>query len=319
MFGLNTILVLNLVLLINVDSIRIVDHTHTYTKRETDKWCDYLRKARKVHMHPICMESEVQRTTRSLPPQFKAKSRPVVESEESVEVINVEETPESYSELPLCRTPETLVQCKADLNACPKSGQVCYNTDNSMCCQQAMNGLPVSHIHSKSGSCPQPLGISMYRYQDTKVGCWLDGNCPGIQKCCLEPNPVTNSAARICRDPIGLDQNSICNLPLSVGTCSAHRTRFYFDSNAGKCKNFLFSGCGANNNNFQSLASCQANCQSAGKMGSPSCPGDASIGLNCFYSHSDACQTDTDCMGRENTPQPSCCMTKCGYRICYQY
>lgn len=64
------------------------------------------------------------------------------------------------------------------------------------------SGIPASEINSKSGSCPRPLGISVF--QDTTIGCWMDSNCPGIQKCCVEPNPVTNSATRICRDPVGI-------------------------------------------------------------------------------------------------------------------
>lgn len=35
--------------------------------------------------------------------------------------------------------------------------------------------------------------------------------------------------------------------------------------------------------------------------------------------HTDACHSDADCLGRENGGQPSCCMTTCGYKICYQY
>lgn len=71
--------------------------------------------------------------------------------------------------------------------------------------KQEMNvfsGIPASEINSKSGSCPRPLGISVF--QDNTIGCWMDSNCPGIQKCCVEPNPVTNSATRICRDPVGI-------------------------------------------------------------------------------------------------------------------
>lgn len=64
-------------------------------------------------------------------------------------------------------------------------------------------GIPVSKINAKSGDCPQPIGISGYPDQSS-TGCWLDTNCPGVQKCCLEPNPAAHNAQRICRDPIGI-------------------------------------------------------------------------------------------------------------------
>uniref|UniRef100_A0A1I7X366 CC domain-containing protein n=1 Tax=Heterorhabditis bacteriophora TaxID=37862 RepID=A0A1I7X366_HETBA len=57
----------------------------------------------------------------------------------------------------------------------------------------------------------------------------------------------------------------------------------------------------------------------SGITGTPSCPADANAGLNCLFAHADACNLDSDCLGRENTVQPSCCMTSCGYKICYQY
>ncbi|KAK6018403.1 WAP-type 'four-disulfide core, partial [Ostertagia ostertagi] len=95
-----------------------------------------------------------------------------------------------------------LIQCTSDAVTCPLSGQVCIQSDGNKCCQIETAGIPASEINAKSGSCPRPLGISVF--QDAAIGCWMDNNCPGIQKCCVEPNPVTNSATRICRDPVGV-------------------------------------------------------------------------------------------------------------------
>ncbi|VDN37910.1 unnamed protein product [Cylicostephanus goldi] len=102
--------------------------------------------------------------------------------------------------------------------------------------------------------------------KDANIGCWMDTNCPGIQKCCVEPNPVTNSATRICRDPVGIRSTSLCSLPMVVGSCTAPVTRFYYDASSGSCQRFTYSGCGGNANNFQSLASCQATCGSSGMI-----------------------------------------------------
>ncbi|CAD5225839.1 unnamed protein product [Bursaphelenchus okinawaensis] len=174
-------------------------------------------------------------------------------------------------------TTMTLLVYSAKIERITKTSQISMNkTEISLCeyykaigkrsayCDKIeksiVKGIPVSRINAKPGDCPQPIGISGYSDQSS-TGCWLDSNCPGVQKCCLEPNPTAHNAQRICRDPVGI--SSI--------------------------------------------------------QGTPMCPADANAILNCLYVHPDACQTDADCMGRQNNVQPSCCMTKCGYRICHLY
>uniref|UniRef100_A0A914ICG3 BPTI/Kunitz inhibitor domain-containing protein n=1 Tax=Globodera rostochiensis TaxID=31243 RepID=A0A914ICG3_GLORO len=256
--------------------------------------CEYYRAIHKLNEHPECIEEETSSTTAATP-RDKAAAASSASSEEGAE------------QLPSCSASEE----------CPSSGQLCTQSDGTQCCQDPLQGIPVSHINAKSGNCPPPIGISTL--QDGNIGCWLDTNCPGIQKCCLEPNPVSNIARRICRDPEGVSSDSICTLPVVVGTCTAFVTRYYFDASTGKCKSFQYSGCGGNANNFQSLQSCHSTCGLLGVKGTPSCPGDANAELNCLLPHADACHNDPDCMGREGGQQPSCCMTKCGYRICYIY
>ncbi|KAH7730695.1 Protein R12A1.3 [Aphelenchoides avenae] len=141
--------------------------------------CEYYRQIGKLDEHPECLrETEVETTTTRKPPP------------------------------PPCSSHTSLVQCTADQNECPKSGQICTQSDGSKCCQATVAGIPVSHINSKAGSCPEPLGITTV--QDAHTGCWLDTSCPGIQKCCLEPNPVARTATRICRDPVGITSWFLC-------------------------------------------------------------------------------------------------------------
>uniref|UniRef100_A0A7E4VD47 BPTI/Kunitz inhibitor domain-containing protein n=1 Tax=Panagrellus redivivus TaxID=6233 RepID=A0A7E4VD47_PANRE len=255
--------------------------------------CEYYARIGRLEDHPECIRAIEEAAP---PPPPTTTPKPALET---------------------CLANAALIQCTTDNKNCPKSSQICTQSDGTSCCQSSSKGVPVSHINAKSGKCPPPLGISAL--QDTTTGCWLDTNCPGIQKCCLEPNPVTNTATRICRDPLGLAGDSVCNMPLAVGSCTAPSIRYYYDASSGRCNSFQYSGCGGNANNFQSLASCQQTCSSSGIRGTPACPSMANAGLNCLFAHSDACSTDSDCLGRENTVQPSCCMTKCGYRVCYLY
>ncbi|XP_026082039.1 kunitz-type protease inhibitor 2 [Carassius auratus] len=51
-----------------------------------------------------------------------------------------------------------------------------------------------------------------------------------------------------------------CRLPSAVGNCRAAFPRFYYDVNNQTCKQFIYGGCGGNNNNFNSQEECEASC-----------------------------------------------------------
>ncbi|XP_049534828.1 papilin isoform X3 [Anopheles darlingi] len=53
-----------------------------------------------------------------------------------------------------------------------------------------------------------------------------------------------------------------CQLPMDHGDreCKPYQGRFYFDSAEGVCKLFTYTGCGGNQNNFQTEAECEQSC-----------------------------------------------------------
>lgn len=53
----------------------------------------------------------------------------------------------------------------------------------------------------------------------------------------------------------------LCRQPKKVGSCRAAFPRFYYDPVSGRCKSFLYGGCEANSNNFQSEQDCNATCR----------------------------------------------------------
>uniref|UniRef100_G1Q197 Tissue factor pathway inhibitor n=1 Tax=Myotis lucifugus TaxID=59463 RepID=G1Q197_MYOLU len=54
---------------------------------------------------------------------------------------------------------------------------------------------------------------------------------------------------------------SWCLTGADRGQCTANVTRFYFDSDAGTCRTFSYSGCGGNENNFVSERACLKACK----------------------------------------------------------
>uniref|UniRef100_A0A8C5S8A1 BPTI/Kunitz inhibitor domain-containing protein n=1 Tax=Laticauda laticaudata TaxID=8630 RepID=A0A8C5S8A1_LATLA len=67
--------------------------------------------------------------------------------------------------------------------------------------------------------------------------------------------------------PVKILSNSIkkCQLPLDAGRCKASFHHFYFNAAIGNCEEFIYNGCGGNDNNFYTMAQCRTECQRSGK------------------------------------------------------
>ncbi|ETN75387.1 Kunitz/Bovine pancreatic trypsin inhibitor domain protein [Necator americanus] len=129
--------------------------------------------------------------------------------------------------------------------------------------------------------CSQPLLrgscfslIPRYGYDQTKTKCvqFFYSGCGGntnnfetkedCQEMCESDDPglmppLDESFFR--RDPVGSVEN-ICTLPIQRGRCLAHKLRYAFDSDFGRCVPFSYGGCGGNSNRFETLLSCEVAC-----------------------------------------------------------
>ena len=56
--------------------------------------------------------------------------------------------------------------------------------------------------------------------------------------------------------------NEVCRLREEPGPCRAAFPRFFFDTNTGQCRLFIYGGCQGNKNNFRSLQACRMKCSS---------------------------------------------------------
>ncbi|XP_037079600.1 LOW QUALITY PROTEIN: kielin/chordin-like protein [Pollicipes pollicipes] len=82
--------------------------------------------------------------------------------------------------------------------------------------------------------------------------------CPVDWKC---PEDVAYRALSETSELLEISQvEPSCLLPKNRGPCSRTLERFFFDTEQQRCVPFVFSGCEANENNFKSLADCNAAC-----------------------------------------------------------
>ena len=52
----------------------------------------------------------------------------------------------------------------------------------------------------------------------------------------------------------------ICRLPQVSGRCMSYKPRYFFDWNAGVCREFVYGGCEGNANNFDDVDACERTC-----------------------------------------------------------
>ncbi|BHF79609.1 serine-type endopeptidase inhibitor activity [Sparganum proliferum] len=52
-----------------------------------------------------------------------------------------------------------------------------------------------------------------------------------------------------------------CNEPIDPGMCMAYFPMFAYNSETGRCEEFVYGGCGGNENRFETLEDCQYTCQ----------------------------------------------------------
>ena len=94
-------------------------------------------------------------------------------------------------------------------------------------------------------------------------GCGGGTNMFTTAAACAAACVAEGSSARAAATP-ALLVSSPCDQPMDAGPCRAAKPRWFFSKQSGSCEQFLYGGCRGNNNNFASVAECEARCAAPG-------------------------------------------------------
>ncbi|PRW60441.1 Serine protease inhibitor 2 [Chlorella sorokiniana] len=99
--------------------------------------------------------------------------------------------------------------------------------------------------------------------------------------------PTKQACNEACRHLKAVDEARLplspCYLPQEVGPCRAFMPRWYFNSDANECQRFIYTGCGANGNNFLTKKACVAKCMPEEECKLPAAPGPCHGYFPSFY------------------------------------
>ncbi|XP_066522640.1 WAP, Kazal, immunoglobulin, Kunitz and NTR domain-containing protein 2 [Hoplias malabaricus] len=103
-----------------------------------------------------------------------------------------------------------------------------------------------------SGNCGEEK-LSWY-YDSKRNSCFTFtyGNCHGNQN----HFNTFESCMLSCQGELAAP----CNLPSLQGPCKAYEPRWAYSGALGQCQPFIFSGCGGNENNFETREACEDSC-----------------------------------------------------------
>ena len=52
----------------------------------------------------------------------------------------------------------------------------------------------------------------------------------------------------------------LCSLPPETGPCLAYFRHYFYNTTSKQCEQFIYGGCRGNENNFETVEECEANC-----------------------------------------------------------
>ena len=121
------------------------------------------------------------------------------------------------------------------------------------CVDSCGGELDICQLAPEVGPCDAAIAAWYFNPQTGDCEEFTYGGCEGN-----ENNFESKSA---CLSSCGSGgSGDACTAPAETGPCDAAFQRYFFNTATGQCEEFLYGGCGGNDNNYESLEACQKSC-----------------------------------------------------------
>jgi Kunitz/Bovine pancreatic trypsin inhibitor domain len=99
------------------------------------------------------------------------------------------------------------------------------------------------------------------KFQDQKALSLNAASSEGGEETPLDENTKPEEVLKVHEAPTAEINDIFCFMPPVMGRCRGFFSRWYWDSEAGRCEEFTYGGCGGNENNFTSKEECEVAAQ----------------------------------------------------------
>ena len=95
----------------------------------------------------------------------------------------------------------------------------------------------------------------------------LNARCPAHPDAICAADPCNDCRVSFFNS-VGeeMECSNRCQQPATIGHCRAFFSRYFYNSTAQKCEEFIYGGCDGNENNFESLEECESECAKPGQF-----------------------------------------------------
>ncbi|XP_067941385.1 papilin-like isoform X1 [Watersipora subatra] len=143
----------------------------------------------------------------------------------------------------------------------------CHGNDNRFTSEEFCNQRCIKSEEQDVCSLAKDTGVCLslipsWHYDMTSGTCspFYYGGCGGNENRFSSQQQCQQSCMEMREQRI---DPAVCLQPVQAGSCSEVLTRYAYNSLDGSCKPFVYSGCGANDNNFFTQNSCERSCAPA--------------------------------------------------------
>ena len=110
------------------------------------------------------------------------------------------------------------------------------------------------------GPCRMNKDMYYFDIATRKCSLFQYGGCKGNENQFVTMEECQNVCREYMVQPRSNDSKSKCLQPKQAGKCRGYMKKYFFNSNVGKCQEFVYTGCQGNDNRFDSLDECEASC-----------------------------------------------------------